>query len=98
MVMERNIYKYQLELKAEQVLESSYMHFKPLHVGLQKGTICLWAEVGSLSMKGNIRIACFGTGQSVPINTGFHHIGTVQQNGLVWHFYMNAHIEHIKEA
>ena len=36
------------------------------------------------------------TGESV--HGSFEHIGTVQKDGYVWHFYMHSYIEYIIEG
>lgn len=60
---------------------------KILHVALQAGSVCLWAEVFPAMPKVNRCIEVFGTGN--PMDESFLrvYIGTVQDGSLVWHIY-----------
>ena len=79
------IYKYELELEDTFEIETPAM-FNPVHIAVQDGKICLWAEVVPDSPKWKRTFFCRGTGQTVPI--GADRIGTVAlEDGYVFHFY-----------
>lgn len=79
------IYKYPLELRGVQIVRTPKC-FKPIHVDMQRGTICVWAEV-DLSPTVERQFIICGTGDTVP--TRSKYIGTAIDlpNTLVWHVY-----------
>ena len=84
------IWKYELEYENDQTIQTPRL-WKPLHIGMQNGAICLWAEVDSEDSDiVERRISVHGTGH--PLRVHHHewsHLGTtVDENlGLVWHVY-----------
>jgi len=61
--------------------------FKPIAVDVQNGEPMLWAIVDTDSHYGCRRCVCVGTGEPFD-DTGLDYLGTVQLNGLVWHYFM----------
>ena len=60
---------------------------KILSVQLQGGVICLWAEVDTNFDKEARHILISGTGHRLDDFEEKTFIGTVQENGLVWHIF-----------
>ena len=63
------------------------------HVAMQGSVICLWAEVDTEQPMEPQRIFKIGTGAPVPIEAMHYYIGTVFQNGFVWHLYGTEHLK-----
>lgn len=59
---------------------------KVLHVEVQHGTPCFWAEVDDSGEAEEYIIRHAGTGHMVPENS--EYIGTFMQDPYVWHLYM----------
>jgi hypothetical protein len=81
------IFKYSLDLVEKQKIEMP-TNAKILSVQDQRGTICIWAEVGDYTETGRtFRIV--GTGHQIP-DESLNFIATVQQGDFVWHIYEQA--------
>lgn len=80
----KKVWKYNLDLKEEFELVMP-RQAKPIHVDLQNEIPTIWVEVREDNEAVPYKIYCFGTGWDIP--TELTHIGTVQLNGFVWHFY-----------
>lgn len=81
----RTIYKTQLKLIDIQTVELPCFA-KFLSVQLQNNVICLWSEVMTDLQPYQYKIFIIGTGYPVP-EDAVKYIGTVQQDGFVWHVY-----------
>ena len=82
--MER-IYKYELDIRHEQIVDMPF-GAEIIHVGEQKGVLCLWAKVGIDGTNEERAIYIIGTGQM--LKSGLKHIGSVvMSNGFVWHIH-----------
>lgn len=84
----RTIHKYVLKITdSQEIVVPEGTAFS--HVGVQKDSLCLWAEVRDTDaqpMKRIIRI--FGTGNPVDVDfMDMFHLGTVQMGPFVWHVY-----------
>ena len=85
------IYKYPLEVENIQELEVPGS-FQFLHLDTQEDKICVWGFVDphDISLY-TYRIHCFGTGQDIKPSVNLkrrNHLGTIQQHGFVWHFFI----------
>lgn len=91
----KKIYKYELELgvaRVEMPIESNV-----LSVGNQRGAVCLWAEVDTISpytgkepLMETRTFHTIGTGYTVP--QGLKYIDTIIVEPFVWHIYEEASI------
>ena len=79
----KKIYKYTLDRSVRCVLDMP-MDSRVLCVQMQGGEICLWAEVDPAFAKFERVYCVIGTGRECPVG---NYIGTVQENGFVWHIY-----------
>ena len=63
---------------------------RPLHVGFQKGSMCLWALVDPGADKAPARLMIYGTGRSVD-DEHLLHLGTIisSDHALVWHVFLD---------
>lgn len=68
------IYKYKMEHQATFQVEMP-LEMEPLHIGLQAGTVYLWAHVNLNSPTVKRKFHCVGTG--TPLPKGMQHFGTV---------------------
>lgn len=88
----KRIWKYPLRTTDRQEVEMP-AGASILHVGVQDGTVCLWAMVEPPTVPGGSdeerTIWIVGTGNPVPDEVLLHsnHLGTVQQGPFVWHVY-----------
>ena len=82
-----SIWKFPLALKDEQsVRMPSWTEI--LTVQFQGAQLCLWALVEVEAPLVSRHFMIFGTGHDVPANEpALTYVGTVQQNGLVWHVF-----------
>ncbi len=63
----------------------------PRSVMFQDGILCLWAEVDTDAKSSKkLIIYIYGTGHEIPDHKEQYYIGSVQDNGLVWHVYFNV--------
>lgn len=90
--MTQRIYKYALEIEREQTIEI-YEYADLLTLQVQNFEIpTLWAIVDTSQKEITVTIHMFGTGWIIdlPAFNGYHykHIGTVQIDGLVWHYFL----------
>lgn len=85
----RNIYKYPLELKAEQKLALKVV--KVLDIQIQNNTPVLWAMVDDDDYEQSVIIIyCFGTGTAdvdLYKHLDLNFISTTQINGYVFHWF-----------
>jgi hypothetical protein len=84
------IFKYPLTLGATAILAPK--EFEPLHVGMQREQLTLWALVDpDLPPSTKHRIQVYGTGW--PIDENRTYIGTVlESSDYVWHVYIERHL------
>ena len=68
------IYKYRMETQATFQVEMP-LEMEPLHIGLQDGTVYLWANVNLDSKTVKRIFHCVGTGMRPP--EGKQYLGTV---------------------
>jgi len=82
----RTIHKYILSPYNEKV--DMLAGAKILHVGVQRGAICIWAEVDTSAKFVERRFGVYGTGHTMPTEPG-KYIGTVMlaDGDLVFHIY-----------
>lgn len=97
--MSATVWKYELKTTDQQII-SMPQGARPLHVGEQRGQICLWALVDpdpSLSMEER-RIAIVGTGHVAPEFATAPYLGTVSMYGgsLVFHVFVERTKDHTK--
>lgn len=79
------IYKYKMEAVATFQVEMP-LEMEPLHIGLQGGTVYLWANVNLDSPTVKRTFYCVGTGMQPPVEK--QYIGTVVVNSAdVRHFF-----------
>lgn len=91
----RKIYKYFLESKPlNDDLSTNYQKIRIpktallWNIGVQNGTICLWAQVDTEYMDGERTFCVVATGQEIPDDCKTSdYRGTVQIGWLVWHVY-----------
>jgi hypothetical protein len=83
----KTIWKFRIGLADKQVVLMP-VNSKILHVAVQHGKICLWAEVSDAENRELRTIAIYGTGHTLPDNTG-RYIGTflMHDDTLVFHAY-----------
>lgn len=81
----RTIYKYPIVIQPRQVLPLPD-DYKILHIELQDGVPCLWADIDTENPITNCVILMFGTGWELP-RSPIAHIATLQVGIYVWHFY-----------
>ncbi len=80
----RKIFKYPIRLTPLQdieIPEGAYF----LDVQLQEKQICIWAIVDTEREKEQHKIVIRGTGHDV--QEDIDYLGTVQQDGYVWHIF-----------
>jgi len=83
----RRVFNYPLVLKQQQEIEMP-AGAKILSVGLQSGTIQLWALEDDSMEHATVFIELYGTGHSIPTGPGQKEfIGTVTNGSLVWHIF-----------
>lgn len=85
----KTIYKYELDLNAEEQRIWLPKGAKLLSVGNQTGNLVLWAEINTAKPDTVALIKIFGTGQPDIETQGLEFLGTVQMYGgsLVLHVY-----------
>jgi len=79
------IYKYELKIQDRQNITMDW-DARLLSVQFQDGKLCLWAMVDTNSWKSHRTIRIVGTGMDFDPD-GLVFIGTVQQDGFVWHVF-----------
>ena len=84
--MKRVIYKYPLQLRKEQKLPLPQAA-NVINVGVQDGTITLWAMVDTDAPSEEITIRIYGTGQEIDPNLVLYPLGTVFDGPYVWHVF-----------
>jgi hypothetical protein len=84
----KTIFKYTLDIDHVQVLEVPDGS-EQLHFDIQEGKPCLWMVVDPKENKTQYEIVMLGTGweRSDEFFNEYEFIGTVQDNGFVWHFF-----------
>lgn len=86
----RQIWKYPLEFAPEQTLvlpDGAIVR----HAGFQRDTLCLWVEVPDIrALPAEATVWIHATGDEVPDPGAARYVGTVQENVLVWHVYVEA--------
>lgn len=86
------IYKYPLEIFDSQKIYT-FKTMRPLCIQLQNGIPTLWALVDTNSKQTSRRIVMHGTGNEIDRSVfNYQYLGTVQLNGLVWHYFLNPTI------
>jgi hypothetical protein len=81
------IFKYQF-LIADQVIISMPEGAKVLSVQVQNNTPTIWAMVVTESKPQNRQFRVYGTGNELDtFAINGKHLGTIQQNGFVWHIF-----------
>ena len=83
------IWKYELGYTHEQTIRTPIV-WRPIHVEMQDGILCLWAEVDSRSDIVERTIAVYGTGHPLrDMHWQWQHLGSTLAAGgqLVWHVY-----------
>ena len=83
----RTIHKYTLTPGARRCFEIP-KDAKPLAVGHQDGTICLWVELDTEQPAEGVReFSVVGTGWELCGKFCKTYVGTVQVGAFVWHVY-----------
>tara|TARA_R110002020_G_scaffold193923_1_gene394506 strand:- start:4226 stop:4492 length:267 start_codon:yes stop_codon:yes gene_type:complete len=85
------IYKYEIPVGGGNI-KMPYVS-TALSVGVQNGSLMLWAEVDPDSSDVTSRFEVFGTGHDIPEDMGVSRrfIGTAFMDSLVWHVYERFH-------
>ncbi len=86
----RKIFKYSLSLKDKQRVKLP-AGYEVLSIQVQGYEIQLWALVDPDMPERELAVFCVGTGQDFWIDNEAQypaHLGTVQQDGFVWHFFI----------
>lgn len=88
------IFKYEIEMQSvELVIKDEQKIVMPrgamvLHVGMQNGRICLWAQVNPDDEPMERRFIIHGTcHENLPEATPLTHIATVMDGSFVWHVF-----------
>lgn len=81
----KSIYKYKLDL-GDECRVSMHKFARILCVQTQGRDICVWAEVDTEHPIVDTQFWIVGTGHSRDTSDR-NYVGTVQQNGFVWHVY-----------
>ncbi|MEL6716318.1 MAG: hypothetical protein AAFP86_21235 [Planctomycetota bacterium] len=83
----KRVYKYELHLGAEECSFPFGSDAAVVHVGMQEGTLCLWALVDPAKLNtGDYRhFTVRGTGHGV--SPGLVHCGTAIAAPIVWHVF-----------
>lgn len=86
--MNTTIWKFPLRLAVEQTIEVP-LGAVGLHCDLQDERPCIWVCVDPEAERTTRRIIMVGTGNPHPdlAKPTTTHIGTVQMNGYVWHYF-----------
>ena len=79
------VYKYDLELKEEQVL-SLPADAEILSIQEQGGNLCAWVSVDTEKPERDKTIIISGTGNAIYYKD-LRHITTLQMGSMVWHFF-----------
>lgn len=79
----RAIFKYPIHIADRQTV-SMPAGAVPLTVQMQHGLPCLWAAVDTSQPEEQVPIGMCGTGHPMPEGK---YIGTVQDEGFVWHYF-----------
>lgn len=79
------IYKYELVIDDVQHIPLP-SGAKCLHVAMQNGHLCLWAQVNTTRELVNRFFRIYGTGHPMQ-DPASRYIGTVQDGPLVWHVF-----------
>lgn len=86
--MENVVWKYPLKVNDHQLVAMP-VGARPLCVQLQQGVPMLWALVDPEGEIKNRNVYMLGTGAgSLENPDDYKHIGTVQMDGLVWHYFV----------
>lgn len=86
-MVSRTIWKFPLRIADTQLVPIP-SGARLLHVGIQGGQVCLWAEVSPDSPIIDWTVRIYGTGHPIEPNSG-RHVGTFMLNGgaIVFHAY-----------
>lgn len=86
----RTIFKQKLDVCDVITIELP-RDFRILYLAMQDGVPCIWYECHTEEPIVCLDIYCFGTGYNMDNlqTTTAKYIGTVQQNNLVWHYYVS---------
>lgn len=80
----RNVYKYPLDFGMTEL--KLPVGAEIIHIGEQRGTICLWVLIDPLCQNMiTHRFAVAGTGHPLPKDEELEHLGTFQMPPFVWH-------------
>jgi len=86
------IYKYPLVI-ADRQLVSMPVKSMVRAVMMQRGVLCLWAEVDPLSTVVSHAFYIVGTGHQLPDVPYLYYLGSVIDGSLVWHVYQELRAE-----
>ncbi len=83
----QTIWKFSMDQTGVQAIEMP-TGAKIVHVAVQGGAVCLWAQVNPQAVTERRLISVYGTGQEMPDDPG-HHVGTFLLSGgqYVFHVY-----------
>ena len=84
-ISQRVIWKWPLSVADSQMVDMHRVR-QLLTVQLQDGKPTLWAVINPFTVKQQVEIRCYGTGNGNP-SPEDAYLGTVQINGFVWHFF-----------
>lgn len=84
----QTVWKYPLKIEDRQVIDIPHLSssINVLHIDVVDGDIYMWCEVDPDNPPVETTILCFGTGHPI-LWSDLKHLGTVINNGFVWHFY-----------
>lgn len=80
----KTIFKYVLQLGEHNIVQGCES-FRPVHVAVQDGQLCVWAELDTAADPQNHRFAVIGTGHPAPVPG--EYVGSVLSGMFVWHVY-----------
>lgn len=80
------IFKTKLDICDFQTIELP-QNFNILRLDKQDGVPCIWYECDSNMPIVKLDIYCVGTGWRMDDLPPMKYIGTIQQDGFVWHYY-----------
>ncbi len=86
----KTIHKYKLKITTFQTVLLP-QNYKILHLGVQNGVPTIWCECFDDSPLVKLDIYCVGTGFNMDKLPPIRHIGTIQIDSFVWHYYQVIH-------
>ena len=88
------IWKFKLEHERTQIVKMP-LKSEIMDIQMQEDVITMWALCDPDTKEIEVKINMYGTGWETHSNNMIKddYLATVQQGGLVWHFFMNHEID-----